>query len=128
MNRTLTLAIAAGLSGCMTEPPAGLGAAQWSGPAINLFVGADSTLVELPCRSGVVREPLVLDRDSRFTGSFTLVFHGGAAGGSVDSQPARLDARLVRQALLVTVAAPGPDFPVTAQLARRSAPHLPPCP
>ncbi len=118
------------LTGCATDPSDRLAEGPWSGPDVLLVVGPDSSLVYLPCRFGVVREPIALDGERRFSVPVVLVFRGGVApaGPALLLAPDRLDGRLRGSMMELTVTTAGPDFPATYRLFHRSGPPPAPCP
>jgi len=78
----------------------------WGGPSIRLDATAQGAAIEYDCAHGTIDEPLVTDRDGRFTLAGTHVReHGGPIrqDEQPDRHPARYQGQLTTNTLRLTV-------------------------
>lgn len=105
----LTTAALLAVAACRTPAGANDGrvdAGAWGGDHIRLDVTADGATTEYDCAHGTIDEPLVLDRNSRFSVAGTHTFeHGGPVrlDEPPNRHPARYDGRLSGDTLQLTV-------------------------
>lgn len=109
--RTLALGIGLGLalitSACgPTEADSPVAAGRWTGVGIQLMVTAQGASIEYDCAHGTIDQPLVADRDGRFSVTGVHVReHGGPirVDEPSDRHPARYDGRLAENSMRLTV-------------------------
>jgi hypothetical protein len=104
-------AVAAGIAAAVAcrNPIGGddrVAAGMWGGTSIRLDVMPQGAAIEYDCAHGTIDEPLVADRDGRFTLSGTHVReHGGPIrqDEQPDRHPARYEGRLTGETMRLTV-------------------------
>jgi hypothetical protein len=96
--RIATSIVCAALTGCGTPaaPDGRVAIGSWGGVSIRLDVTAAGATVEYDCAHGTIDQPLVVDRDGRFSATGTHVReHGGPI--RLDDPPDRHPARYAGQ-------------------------------
>lgn len=109
MDRHARLALAlvvAVSAGCSPTAPDRVTVGTWGGDHIRLDVTATGATTEYDCAHGTIDEPLVLDRDGRFSAVGThTIEHGGPIriDDPPNRHPARYDGQLSGGLLQLTV-------------------------